>query len=789
MKNVPDRSSGQKMLPVLLRSAGVLLLLAAGSGAEQLRFDTAREWRQWALPLGAVEVTRAGVIRPVPARKNINAVRNATQFGGGIVGAGSNLGDAAWVMDGDGTTGWRPVPDDPAEEKWIELDLGRVVLVRQIRLRFDENAPPFEIFDLFLSNGERTLDNALVPLPDAPLVYRVKQRFKENDQHRVLFELEDPRGAMVQFVRLQVLRADAEARLTEVEVEAWGDNLTLGLMERGGTVDINLGSEGNNIPLAGASRLIDGNLNTFWHTVVVPRGAADIFAHITLDLGAVYGVDMIRLASIVSTAPWRASMPWFWTREFFDFNFYEILTSDGSFSPDGTLRWQKHFSGWPSTTNRRQGVVDHLFPLQATRFVRVQWKIWDATCAEDAGGGDRLGTAILACNADGLTEELFVFGEGYPRQVSLRSPILDMEGQKNVNALNWRGDTPAGTRLEIRSRSGNALREEYIFRDKNGKEVTEKVWNRLIPSFRGPVDTAFSVGDDWSPWSRLYWASGQGFLSPSLRRYAQLEVRLISEDGQAAAALERLSLDFSDPLAEGVVGEVFPIQVEPGKMQAFSYFLQAASTAAGFDRVAVEASTPLHFVQARLDGEPVAVEIEPREPDFKVRFPRPVRAGELVELRFEGAVYVHGTRFDAFLENSALTEPVRQRVEAGDATDQVESSTNVVGLPLGNDLFANLSVQSGVLTPNGDGHNDALVVGVDLVNVLEGRPLRLRLFDLSGRRVWAQEKEGMAGPQAFVWDGRDGSGRRVPPGHYILRIEMEGDARHQTLTRLVRVVY
>ncbi len=56
---------------------------------------------------------------------------------------------------------------------------------------------------------------------------------------------------------------------------------------------------------------------------------------------------------------------------------------------------------------------------------------------------------------------------------------------------------------------------------------------------------------------------------------------------------------------------------------------------------------------------------------------------------------------------------VRQQVDPRDASERVESSTNVVRLPVANDLFANFTLASQVLTPNGDGANDDLRIAVD----------------------------------------------------------------------------
>ena len=94
-----------------------------------------------------------------------------------------------------------------------------------------------------------------------------------------------------------------------------------------------------------------------------------------------------------------------------------------------------------------------------------------------------------------------------------------------------------------------------------------------------------------------------------------------------------------------------------------------------------------------------------------------------------------------------------------------------------------------MLTPNGDGINDELKVQLDLVNVLEPRPLCLRLFDLAGRLLYEQEQEAVAGQQQITWDGRSAGGERLSPGLYIVELHIAGDARKETARRLVSVAY
>ena len=128
----------------------LLLCLAAAAEADQLRFSSARQWSDWQLPLGAVAVAPDGSIQPVRITKNIDAVRDALQLGGGIRRAGSNPRDANALLDGDPATGWAPSPDDDPDDWFVEIDLGRSVSAHSIALIFAADAPPFELFDLLL---------------------------------------------------------------------------------------------------------------------------------------------------------------------------------------------------------------------------------------------------------------------------------------------------------------------------------------------------------------------------------------------------------------------------------------------------------------------------------------------------------------------------------------------------------------------------------------------------------------------------------------------------------------
>ena len=78
------------------------LFSVPSASADEIRFASRRDWQAWPLP-GTVELTPQGGLKPIAARRNINAALNASAFGGGIRRAGSNLRDCAVGH------GWRPL--------------------------------------------------------------------------------------------------------------------------------------------------------------------------------------------------------------------------------------------------------------------------------------------------------------------------------------------------------------------------------------------------------------------------------------------------------------------------------------------------------------------------------------------------------------------------------------------------------------------------------------------------------------------------------------------------------
>ena len=145
--------------------------------------------------------------------------------------------------------------------------------------------------------------------------------------------------------------------------------------------------------------------------------------------------------------------------------------------------------------------------------------------------------------------------------------------------------------------------------------------------------------------------------------------------------------------------------------------------------------------------------------------------------------------FTTELVDAGRCSEMLETIAVAGATDLVESSTNVVMLPVSQSLLNNLDTSTRVLTPNGDGVNDDLVAVFDLVNVLVPRPLTFSVFDLSGRRVHNVDLDATAGRTEFSWDGRNDDGNLVPPGLYIVDITVSGDTGDRSSHQVVSVAY
>ncbi len=158
---------------------------------------------------------------------------------------------------------------------------------------------------------------------------------------------------------------------------------------------------------------------------------------------------------------------------------------------------------------------------------------------------------------------------------------------------------------------------------------------------------------DWSPWSRKYDASGARVTSPGLRRFMQIQARLVSDNREAAPALERISVQLHNPVAQDLRAELWPAETTVGVLDTFEIFMRpgfleepAVARQPGFDELLLrsEPSWDMDLLQVAVGTEDEFVRQEPGVV-YEIRQGSSLAnaTGEVVEvLRDQGdSVWVH----------------------------------------------------------------------------------------------------------------------------------------------------
>ena len=605
-------------------------------------------------------------------------------------------------------TFWEPDLDRPASEWWIEIDLGRLVSAEKVVLRFvdEELGDPFRQFRVLVSNGEfafgnrQTLDYRIIGGTTRSVQ---DQRLFEYVLEPDLKVEEDYTGAPIQYVRIvvtdsrknravEISRQDYEAlpssqqgaidyflktfdgqeiattqtefesvaqerqgsvryyrkerpRLADVEVFGVGDNLALGLQDRGGKVEVS-GREGHIPALA-----FDGDYRSYWkaQTFLETGPGSERGGLLTLDFGMNFWIDTYR---VIPDNPRRRLLG------------YVARVSDGSTASDGSLLWEVVSPPEREINTTALARFEDRFRARQVRF--FEFKHIDGT-----------GRSSGQYGAQYEIGEIQFFGQGYVPEVVLTSPLMELGGARNLTRVSWAGEVPPGTLLEIRTQTGSELIPVKHFFDKGGKEVTRnKYYNQLATFQRGDSTVTFSAGVDWSPWSKPYENSGDLFLSPSPRKFLKIQARILSSQPDAFATLDSLIVHFTDPIAQRIVSEISPqIDVRSAAPDTFSLYLSPVFVAQPsrlrsprFDEIRVLASqqTAMELLEVRL-GTPDELLAGEGE-IFRADGPDALvdDAGEKAQIRATGADTLW-VQLPRLVEDDSDKGPIYQRIaQAGD---------------------------------------------------------------------------------------------------------------------------
>jgi len=371
--------------------------------------------------------------------------------------------------------------------------------------------------------------------------------------------------------------------------------------------------------------------------------------------------------------------------------------------------------------------------------------------------------------------------------------------------------------------------------------IDEDYYNDLKSQDQGNLADDLTNWSAWSPPYSLEGIVGEGQLSttelgtaivsPGPRRYFQFMIEFESEDFDAATGTGGLAFEvITPPFAEVLLAEIAPRTVQLGTKTRFVYAVLNKSRAGrttGFDRLHID--TPLRVDQlgrleirlpdgavSEADFSDVSLEelpvsrgvftmVEADDTGFTIAFPRIVEEDALLKVEFHNAVLRFGTVFAGRAQDSESGSGVGQEVVAGNAADlqgdEVEDGDlpplgvakigNLsVAVPIARDLLVNVRSEPPIFSPNGDGTNDQAQLSYDITNIASPTSLIIEIYDLAGRLVRRlYDADDTSGRYVRAWDGQNGAGELVPPGHYLFAIELEAGTGNQREVGLVSVVY
>lgn len=411
-----------------------------------------------------------------------------------------------------------------------------------------------------------------------------------------------------------------------------------------------------------------------------------------------------------------------------------------------------------------------------------------------------------------LVGEIQIFGEGFTKEAFYEGPFIDL-GQAAVwGNLRWRGREDTEAKVRIQTRAGRDKDPNVYWRfTGRGSEISPiavngKELDKLGFALLKPGEAAGTTYDmqNWSFWTAPYDfadSSGTSIVSPAPNSVFQLQVDFLPTI-KGGGDVEFIEFSATiPPLAEEVVGEIFPIEVPLGEETQFTYALRPTirgeDDANGFDQIEISAPFGVSSIDTvRLFGVPIDVEARFESADstyFSIALPQRLGAGDsggVIEVVFTAPVLRYGTTFGGWIRDTQRPLELPQRIVPGDAAIELVSEELTVRTTLSDRLLADLQVEPRKFTPNGDGVNERVRFAFNLLQLTNEAPLKVRLFDLSGRLLKVVHDGGQeSGKLNFFWDGRDESGALVAPGIYLYRIEIEAEEKNVEQFGTVAVVY
>lgn len=434
--------------------------------------------------------------------------------------------------------------------------------------------------------------------------------------------------------------------------------------------------------------------------------------------------------------------------------------------------------------------------------------------------------------------EIEMYGNGFVPRATYISKVIDLGSVSNYGVISWAEralelendrlielEDQGMTSLSVRMKTG--LDNSPLVHFKKVVDPETRIVSQVVVS-ESEFD-GLSVGDkgdiendteNWSAWS-LPLVSGERIPLPSPRPFFQLQIVMESESVTQTLRLDSLVVQHSVPPASAVVGEISLVDdpdpsaeigviekddvvvlssIDGGEEVRFAYDVRATIASRdenGFDAIRIDTPTPTEFESLYM-GQPLK-EVDPDlvkvdKDGIEVVFTsNRIDYSNNVPLRiiFKGSTVIFGTIFSGTVWDTQ-SEILGQPVLEGDANYEVRTNSLRVALSRSSvgEIVRAIDYSPKIFTPNGDGLNDRMQISYTVIQISEPKPVNVEVYDLAGKRVRIlADRDQIGGIYSEEWDGRDDSGKMVPPGNYLVLLKVNSGIGTFERVGLVGVAY
>ncbi len=371
-----------------------------------------------------------------------------------------------------------------------------------------------------------------------------------------------------------------------------------------------------------------------------------------------------------------------------------------------------------------------------------------------------------------VISEFEIYGEGYVTEGFYVSQV-DSTGNtpSNFAFVHLNTDIPEGTSVAVEMRTGTS----------NTYDSTQwSEWSSPVVFESAAAATA-----------------GGKIIVSEPRKYFQYRLRLYTSN-LSTPKVEGIKIVYQSSLvSDSTSASISPQEVPVLSPVTLTYTINAAmsGTSLGIDTINILTPSPSIVRSVSVNGAGVPFQFLPSPEKMTIAFPTTISATAVISIVFSTKLIEGGSFPSELISKGASWNPQSVDVKYTSlGTGWQVFTTGVPATPL-----VDVRIDPNPFTPNGDGKNDATIIDFSIANLEKPKPLRIKVFSLAGElvRTIADMRSAVnpffgdprSGGKGFLWDGKDGSGKLVRPGVYIIQVSLDSDNGGMVVTRTVVVAY